>query len=46
MHAGLGVSKNEIVCIGKDKEGKVLFEDKCSTYTKQFLCDFNPKFVL
>ncbi len=31
MYVGLDVSKNEIVCIGKDKEGKVLYEDKCST---------------
>lgn len=31
MYVGLDVSKNEIVCVGKDKEGKILYEDKCST---------------
>lgn len=31
MYVGLDVSKNEIVCVGMDKKGNVLYENKWST---------------
>lgn len=35
MYVGLDISKNEIVCVGKDKEGSLLHEGKYELYVEE-----------